>query len=178
MRTTDPRRARERGQRAFSLVELVVLIAVLAVLAGILIPKVGDRLATSRDVRRMADIRAIQEAIELYHDEQGEYPEASRNPSHGGWDVSNDGDFIPALVEAEYLAEMPADPLNDLSHHYRYYVYDQGAYGCVGAGTYYVLGIRNFETPAGAKESGEFRCVGRDWRDEFAYVTGGGARSE
>ena len=45
-----------------------------------------------------------------------------------------------------------------------------------GQGQYFVLGIRNFETTDFAKHNkGFFKCSGRDWTNEFAYVTGGGA---
>ena len=68
------------------------------------------------------------------------------------------------------------DPVNDGTYHYRYYVYAEGSHGCQGEGTFFVLGIRNFENAAfGRRHRGFFRCANRDWNDDFAYVVGGGA---
>lgn len=159
----------------FTLIELVVVISILAILSGVLVPRVKDHLQATRDARRLADVKTIRNAIEQYYWDKGEYPPSDSNSSYGGWDVSHDGDFISALVVAGYLEEPPVDPINDATYHYRYYVYGNGSYGCGGEGKFYVLGIRNFETPDfAARNKGFFRCASRDWNNEFAYVTGGG----
>ncbi|MCC7015127.1 MAG: prepilin-type N-terminal cleavage/methylation domain-containing protein [Planctomycetes bacterium] len=167
---------RPNRRAGFTLIELIVVVLILAVLAGVLVPRVSNRLASARDTRRMEDITALRDAIEQYFLDEGSYPAASSNASFGGWDVSHDGDLIPNLVKGGYLKEVPADPLNDDTYHYRYYVYSNGSYGCVGSGSYYVLGIKNFETQDFAtKNTGYFKCTGRDWNTEFDFVTGGGA---
>lgn len=160
----------------FTLIELVVVISILAILSGVLVPRVKDHMQGARDARRLADIKTIRNAIEQYYWDKGSYPLANTNSSYGGWDVSHDGDFISTLVDAGYLSEAPADPINDSTYHYRYYVYEKGSYGCAGEKQFYVLGIRNFETAEfAAKNKGFFKCASRDWNNEFAYVTGGGA---
>jgi type II secretion system protein G len=159
----------------FTLVELVVVILILAVLAGVLVPRVTDRLAAARDGRRMQDMQKIKAAIESYYLDKGAYPPANQNAAFGGWDVSQDGDLIPELVKKGYLAQAPKDPLNNDVYHYRYYVYPKGTAGCLGKGEFYVLGIKNFETDSYKFQNrGHFKCSGRDWSNEFAWVTGGG----
>ena len=89
--------------------------------------------------------------------------------------MSSDGDFIPVLAEQGYLDKDLLDPINDSTFHYRYYVYARSSYGCLGTQDFYVLGIRNFESnDFAAKNKGYFSCSGRNWNEEFAYVTGGG----
>lgn len=162
--------------RGFTLVELVVVISILAILSGVLVPRVSSHLKTARDARRLADIKAVREAIEQYHADYGTYPAPNANSSFGGWDVSFDGDFIGVLRDQGYLDEDAADPENDEEYHYRYYVYAKNSYGCAGDSEYFVLGIRSFESPDfAAKNRGYFECSGRNWTNEFAYVTGGGA---
>ena len=169
MRTDDRR-------TGFTLIELVVVISILAILSGILVPRVTDHMRASRDARRLADAKTIRNAIEQYYMDKGEYPQADANSSYGGWDVSHDGGFISALQEEGYLDDESLDPVNDSTYHYRYYVYAKGSYGCQGSGSFYVLGVRNFESAEfGQKNRGFFECSGRNWGDEFAYVTGGGA---
>lgn len=160
----------------FSLIELVVVISILAILAGVLVPRVSDHMRSARDARRLADVKTLRNAIEQYYMDKGSYPAPHKNSSYGGWDVSHDGDFVQDLLEMGYIEDVVADPINDSTHHYRYYVYNAGSYGCKGTIPFYVLGIRNFESgDFGTKNKGFFRCTSRDWGGEFAYVTGGGA---
>ncbi|MEQ1891220.1 MAG: type II secretion system protein [Planctomycetota bacterium] len=162
--------------RGFTLVELVVVISILAILSGVLVPRVSSHLKAARDARRLTDIKAVREAIEQYYVDKGSYPAPNANSSYGGWDVSNDGDFIRVLRDQGYLDADAVDPINDATFQYRYYVYARASYGCTGSSDYFVLGIRSFESPDfAAKNRGYFECSGRNWTNEFAYVTGGGA---
>ena len=172
----ETRMTSRRNRAAFTLIELVVVISILAILAGALIPRMTNRMAAARDARRLSDVTALRDAIDQYYMDKGQYPPSQKNGAFGGWDVSHDGDFIPELVAKGYLTERPHDPVDDETYHYRYYVYEKGAFGCRGATPFYVLGVRAFETDEfAAKSKGFFRCSERDWSDEFAYVTGGGA---
>ena len=164
--------------KGFSLIDLVVVISILVILAGALIPRVTHRMARSRDARRLADMATIRNAIEQYFADKHTYPAASADAAAGGYDTSADGSFVPALVDAGYLPEAVRDPINDSNYQYRYKLYAKDANGCNGDGPYYVLGVRSFETTdAAAAAGGGFKCSGKDWGTEFAFVTGGGASS-
>lgn len=174
MTTTQTHRQPRRG--AFSLVELVLVLSVFALLSGVVVPRVTDHMRSARDADRLQDLRRLRAAIEQFRMDRGVYPTADTNPEFGNWDVSHDGSFIRELVEEGYLDETVSDPVDDGTYHYRYYVYAEGSYGCEGDGPFFVLGLRNFESEGfETKSRGFFRCATRDWGDEFAYVTGGGA---
>lgn len=160
---------------AFALAELAVVILILAVLAGVLVPRVSDRLATARDARRIADIARLQSAIERYYLDKGAYPPATLAKAGNGYDVSSDNNFIPELLRGGYLREPLQDPVNDAGHYYAYNLFPKGAEGCKGRGAFYVLGIKRFETANFAAEHpGYFKCAQKDWSEEFDYVCGGG----
>jgi len=167
-----------RSQHGFSLVELLVVISILVVLSGVLVPRVSTHMRHARDERRIADVQHIRRAIEQFQLDRGEFPRPNPNSSYGSWDVSHDGNFIRELRKHGYLDEEAGDPVNNTRFHYRYFVYEEGEYGCEGEGPFYVLGITEFEDPGfAAKHRGFFRCAGRNWSNEFAYVTGGGGVS-
>ncbi len=160
----------------FTLIELIVVISILAIIAGAMIPRVASRMAQARDTRRLQDVKNIQTAIERFYIDKGRYPLPNANATYGGWDVTHDGNFIQELMDTGYLSELASDPVNDETYHYRYYVYADDAYGCIGDGPFYVVGIRNFETEDFEDNNqGYFRCSGRNWGNEFAFVAGGGA---
>ena len=165
-----------RFRSGFSLLELIIVMSVIALLAGTVAPRLSEQLKAARDARRLSDAQTVRRAVEQYFEDTGAYPVANQNAGYGGWDVSHDGNFINVLVNEGYLSELIADPVNDDTFHFRYYVYNQGSYGCVGPDKFYVLGIRNFESASFAqKNSGTFLCSGFDWGTQFDWVTGGGA---
>ena len=71
--------ARERSERAFSLLEVVIVVAILAVLAAIGIPRLSRGTSGAADASLMADLRLLRHAIDHYALEHGRsYPTADR----------------------------------------------------------------------------------------------------
>ncbi len=165
----SPSRPRGGG---FTLIELVIVVLIMAILAGVAVPRFAERRLAARDARRLADVEVIRDALEQFRLDTGEYPRQT-----GAWETSLDATFLLDLVELGYLHTHPTDPLNDASHAYWYRNFNRNAHACVGTGDYFVLGILNFELAETALEhTGQFECVGKDWGNDFDYVTGGGAR--
>jgi hypothetical protein len=141
---------------------------------GLVAPGIERRVQHTRDLQRITDIERVRSALERYHALHGEYP-----PTNGEWSTSLDTAFLSELVSAQLLDAAPCDPRNEQRFHYRYARYPSGAYGCVGTGDFFVLAITSFEDPDFAQRNvGWFKCVGRSWNRDLAYVTGGGAALE
>jgi len=162
-----------RRRAGFGSLDVLLIVALLLVLGFMMIPGLNLRRATARDARRLEDMRLIEAAIAGYLKDHGCFPPAHESRAHDDWDVSNDGDFIPALRQGGYLAEEPADPRNDEQYQYRYRVFPQGSFACSASGPTYVLGVRDFENGS-ARQPGRsgFRCPDRDFTKEFGWVSG------
>ena len=55
-----------RSQRGFSLVELLIALVVLAILAAVVLPRIGDLTAGSRESALSGDLQRVRTALELY----------------------------------------------------------------------------------------------------------------
>ena len=59
----------------FNLIELIIVIAIIGILASIVIPNISDFSIKAKDTRRMADIKNVQTAVDMYYAKNnGEYP--------------------------------------------------------------------------------------------------------
>jgi type II secretion system protein G len=99
MRTIFTTKHRSRG---FTLIELLVVVAIIGMLASVVLASLGSARAKARDTRRLADIRQVQTALELYYSSN-----SSRYPSTGtGNYLANVSGLAPT-----YIAALPKDPV-------------------------------------------------------------------
>ena len=61
-------------KKAFTLIELLVVIAIIGLLATLSVIALNNARAKSRDAKRVADIKQIQTALELYFNDAQRYP--------------------------------------------------------------------------------------------------------
>ena len=88
----------------FTLIELLVVIAIIGILASIVLSSLNSARRRSRDARRVADVRQIQLALELYFDRYNQYPLASATCS------AADLRGLQLLTTAGYMPVVPSDP--------------------------------------------------------------------
>lgn len=80
--------------RGFTLIELLVVMAIIATLLSIAAPRYFRSTDDAREAALKSDLRTLREAIDHYHADRGNYPEA-----------------LDDLVEKRYLRAIPVDPV-------------------------------------------------------------------
>ena len=61
-------------KKAFTLIELLVVIAIIAILATLAVVALQNSRSSARDAKRLADVKQIQTALELYFNDNNSYP--------------------------------------------------------------------------------------------------------
>ncbi len=61
-------------RQAFTLVELLVTIAIVGILASITVTSFSNHKEKARDARRISELQSIRDAINLYFEENGSFP--------------------------------------------------------------------------------------------------------
>src|SRR6185436_6627791 len=92
-----------RKDRGFTLIELLVVIAIIGILAAVVLVSLNSARAKSRDARRLADIRQVMTALELYYNDNGGYPDAASN-------VPDPAGASTGAAFSTYLASFPTPP--------------------------------------------------------------------
>lgn len=61
-------------QKGFTIVELLIVIVVIGILAALVLNAFGNVQAKARDTQRQTDIRSLATALEVYYNDNGNYP--------------------------------------------------------------------------------------------------------
>lgn len=94
-----------KNHRGFTLIELLVVIAIIGILSSVVLASLNSARSKSRDARRISDIKQLQLALELYFDDNSEYPTALNS------------------IGNEYIGNVPTDPLDSGSDSGNYWYY-------------------------------------------------------
>ncbi len=85
---------KNKKQKGFTLLELLVVIGIIGLLASILVINLTSARRRARDTKRVADLRNLQTAAEDYYGRSGKYP-----------------DTLGDLVTGNQIPKWPMDPL-------------------------------------------------------------------
>jgi general secretion pathway protein G len=91
-----------KNRAGFTLIELLVVISILGVLTTLVISNVSGARERARDAQRKSDLKEIQNALELYKQDQSSpaYPEALSS------------------LTSKYIKSLPVDPQTGLDYYY------------------------------------------------------------
>jgi uncharacterized protein (TIGR02145 family)/prepilin-type N-terminal cleavage/methylation domain-containing protein len=108
------------NKKAFTLIELLVAIAIIGILATIAVVALQQARQSARDSKRIADVKQIQTALELYYNYNSEYPAEITN--------NQIADGTTVYMEIVPTAPTPADGDCDTSsNQYTYIVGEDNA---------------------------------------------------
>jgi len=100
-------------KRGFTLIELIIVIVILGVISALVIGNFITSLKKGRDTRRKSDLDQIQQALELYYEDNKHYPIlASEFASDRLCYPNND------CTTKVYMEKVPKDPLTRESYGY------------------------------------------------------------
>ena len=114
-------------QKGFTLYELVVVAGVILLLTSIVLSRLDISRAKGRDTQKVAELKTLQTALELYQLEAGGYPQQpSSGPAKNGDSDTSMSSTLQKIVVAGYLSAIPKPPkgvsaLSELGGNIYYY---------------------------------------------------------
>ncbi|MEK7498932.1 MAG: type II secretion system protein [Patescibacteria group bacterium] len=116
-----------KRQRGFTLIELLVVVAIIGMLASTVLIGLTPARKMGRDARRTADLRNVQNVLELFYSQKGAYPNSSScltgsaaggTAGKVGWDAL--GSCLGTPPGADLLKKLPNDPSTTAGDSYDY----------------------------------------------------------
>lgn len=92
---------KKTNNKGFTLIELLVVIAIIGLLSTLSVVSLNNAREKSRNAKRVADVKQIQTALELYFNDQSGYP-AVGEMSFGSGSISS--------TSITYMAIIPSNP--------------------------------------------------------------------
>ena len=92
---------RNKNQSGFTLIELLVVIAIIGLLASIVLLALNGARAKSRDAKRIADVRQIASAFELFYNDFNTYPTGT---------ISTQAQATAQYITPNYIGIWPTAP--------------------------------------------------------------------
>ncbi len=133
-----------RKAKGFTLIELLVVIAIIGILSTLAVVALNSARAKARDAKRVADVKQVQTALELYYNDVQDYPgtpAVNGNLGEGDNKVLCTGadakGFVATATACDdvdsptvYMNQVPADPQSTATvpEHYIYAYVDNTHY--------------------------------------------------
>lgn len=122
------------NKKGFTLIELLVVISIIGLLSTVILASLNIAKSKANDSKRLADIKQISNALELYYNDRGVYPGLAGSPGWWGYEIISVNNTKWQLLQTElspYLSKLPVDPKNNDvpcyangAHFYTYRIYN------------------------------------------------------
>jgi len=107
----------KKWSAGFTLIELMVVIAIIAILTGLVGSNYLTSRARARDAERKNDLRQIQSALEMYHNDHSHYPAAGFGTIQS-LDWGEDAFVDEENNDTIYMPVLPGDPAGGTQYYY------------------------------------------------------------
>jgi len=108
----------KQNNRAFTLIELLVVMLIIAALALLLIGNFMSSLTKGRDSKRKGDLNQLRQAVEMYYEDNRQYPSQSSSLTQGLPQVYIKK-TLPFIVNNKiYVNRLPEDPNSSFDYVY------------------------------------------------------------
>ena len=98
-----------KSERGFTLIEILVVVMILGLLISLAAPRIMGRTDEARIVKAKADMKAVEEALNLYRLDSGLYPSTDQGLS-ALVEKPTTGDPPRNWRDDGYLERVPVDP--------------------------------------------------------------------
>lgn len=99
------------NKKGFTLIELLIVIAIIGLLSTLAVVALGSARVKARDSKRLADLKQLQTALELYYTDQNAYPSGSAvDLGTGSYACLNSAGFAATGCASPYMGQVPVDP--------------------------------------------------------------------
>lgn len=110
-------------KKGFTLIELLVVIAIIGLLSSVILAGLTSARAKGRDARRVADIKSVVNALELYRSSNNAYPAVPTTGTACSASTFNCVGNLTVLVSGGHISALPNDPIasrigTDLNYRY------------------------------------------------------------
>lgn len=100
-----------RSKNSFTLIEVLVVIAILGILASLVSGNLINSMKRGRDSKRKEDLQQIKNALEMYYEDNGQYPPDNK--------VVFGSPFVhPSIATKVYMQKLPQDPSSGYTYEY------------------------------------------------------------
>ena len=113
-----------KNRKGFTLIELLVVIAIIGLLSTLAVVALNNAREKSRDARRVADVKQIQTALELFYNDESGYPLTAAWPGSGAA-------LTGPTSGVTYMSSVPAAPTPPAGNVYTYTAAAIGTYQLV-----------------------------------------------
>ncbi|MEI8174765.1 MAG: prepilin-type N-terminal cleavage/methylation domain-containing protein [bacterium] len=100
-------------KKGFTLIELLVVVAIIGVLASAVMSNLSKARMKGRDATRISQLRQIQNALAIYYNINGDYPQCLKNELETGCPSPT-----TFLQGAGIMTTIPNDPLTKIPYTY------------------------------------------------------------
>ncbi|MDP2855678.1 MAG: type II secretion system protein [bacterium] len=109
-----------KKQKGFTLIEMLIVVSIIGILSALILVGLSQFRLRGRDARRIADLKQVQNGLEIYYTRNSAYPDVS-----GGTAVLNWAALTAAITGAGVgLNQLPQDPLATADNGVSYYYQD------------------------------------------------------